>query len=49
MEKIRDLLNVKKNNLHVREDKIKGIYIQDVTEPYVSSEEEIYAYMKVGN
>ena len=49
MEKIRDLLNINKNNLNIREDKIKGIYIQDVTEPYVTSEEDIYKLMKKGN
>jgi kinesin family protein 5 len=49
MEKIRDLLNPAKNNLKVHEDKQKGIYIADVTETYVSDEQEVYDIMKCGN
>jgi kinesin family member 5 len=43
MEKIRDLLddNRVKVNLTIREDKIKGVYIVDVTEVYVTSNEEV--------
>ena len=43
MEKIRDLLdnNRVKTNLTIREDKIKGVYIVDVTEEYVTSNEEV--------
>ena len=37
-----------KNNLTVREDKIKGIYIAGVTEEYVTSVEELLAIMSVG-
>lgn len=35
MEKIMDLLDVKKTNLQVKEDKNRGIYVGDVTEVYV--------------
>jgi hypothetical protein len=35
MEKICDLLDAKKNNLQVKEDKTRGIYVADVTEVYV--------------
>jgi len=35
MEKIMDLLDVKKTNLNVKEDKTRGIYVGDVTEVYV--------------
>ena len=35
MEKIMDLLDAKKTNLQVKEDKSKGLYIQDATEVYV--------------
>ena len=38
MEKIRDLLDVSKVDLKIREKKDKGIYIEDVTEKFVSSE-----------
>ena len=46
----RDLLdeNHVKNNLTVREDKIKGIYIAGVTEEYVTSVEELLGIMSVG-
>lgn len=50
MEKIRDLLDVHrvKNNLAVREDKLKGIYIAGVTEEYVTSQDELLTFMAVG-
>lgn len=50
MEKIRDLLdnNRLKNNLAVREDKVKGIYIPGVTEEYVTSHEELLGIMSSG-
>ena len=38
-----------KTNLKVREDKSKGIYIEDVTEKYVSDDNEVFAIMKLGN
>lgn len=49
MEKIRDLLEVSKSDLKIREDKNRGIYIQDVTETYVSEESDVYGLMKLGN
>lgn len=50
MEKIRDLLDDTrlKNNLTVREDKVKGIYIAGVTEDYVTSHEELLDIMGKG-
>lgn len=42
MEKIRDLLDVTKDSLKIREDKIRGIYIDDVTEVYVDKPEDIF-------
>ena len=36
LEKIRDLLNPKKKNLKIREDKMQGVYIEELTEEYVS-------------
>ena len=35
MEKIMDLLDAKKTNLQVKEDKTRGIYVADVSEVYV--------------
>jgi kinesin family protein 5 len=31
-EKIRDLLDISKQDLKVREDKVRGIFIEDITE-----------------
>ena len=49
MEKIKDLLDPAKTNLKIHEDKVKGIYIQDVTEMYVGDELEVYEIMATGN
>ena len=49
MEKIKDLIDVSRVNLNVREDKSKGIYIEDLTEHYVISQEEVIELMKIGS
>ena len=49
MERIRDLLAPDKNNLKIRQDKQKGIYIDDVTESYVTEEKDIFDLMRLGN
>ena len=49
MEKIMDLLDAKKTNLQVKEDKTKGLYIQDATEVYVSSTDEMMDVMNAGS
>lgn len=36
MEKIRDLLDITKDNLKVHEEKNKGVYLGDLTEHYIS-------------
>ena len=48
-EKIQDLLDIRKKDLAIREDKNKGIWVEDCTEIYVSSEEEMYAVFKEGS
>ena len=48
MEKIQDLLDAKKTNLQVKEDKTRGIYVQDATEVYVQSTEEMFNVMRAG-
>ena len=54
-EKIRDLLNLNKNknsnntNLNIREDNLKGIYIEGLSEYYVCSPEEIISLLEIGN
>lgn len=48
LEKIKDLLNPAKNNLKVHEDKVRGVFIADLTEEYVSDDLEVHQLMKVG-
>jgi kinesin family protein 5 len=48
-EKIRDLLDPKKINLKIHENKDKGVYVKDMTEQYVGSEDEVFAILKIGN
>src|SRR3990167_6527474 len=48
MEKIRDLLDSSKQNLQVRQDKAKGIYIEGCTEVNVGSEEDVMNVMRAG-
>ena len=47
-EKIQDLLDTKKQNLQVKEDKTKGIFVADATEVYVNSSEEMKKIMVLG-
>lgn len=49
LERIRDLLSPDKNNLKIRQDKQRGVYIEDVTESYVTEEKDIFDLMKLGN
>ena len=49
LEKIRDLLSPDKSNLKISEDKSRGIYIVDLTEEYVVSDQEVYNLMKTGH
>jgi kinesin family protein 5 len=48
LEKIRDLLNVNKNNLKIHEDRTRGVFIAELTEKYVSDAREVFEIMKVG-
>ena len=48
LEKIRDLLDISKINLKIHEDKFKGVYIDELTERYVSDETDVYELMKFG-
>ena len=49
MEKIRDLLEPHKTDLKVREDPKRGIYIDDLTEKFVTEESEVYGELHLGN
>ncbi len=44
-----DLLDSKKTNLQVKEDKVKGLYVQDATEVFVSSPDEMMQVMNKGS
>ena len=48
MEKIRDLIDLSKTNLSIRE-KDKEIYIEDLSEHYVSSEEDVIELIRIGS
>ena len=48
LEKIRDLLDTSKCNLHVHEDAVTGVYVKGATEVYVTSEEEMLEVMRQG-
>lgn len=48
MERIRDLLNPKNNNLPIHEEKARGVYVKGLTEEYVSSSDEVYDVMRQG-
>ena len=47
-EKIRDLLDGSKLNLKVREHIKSGFYIQDLTEIYVTNEQDIMVLLSMG-
>ena len=48
LERIKDLLDISKTNLKIHEDKTRGVYIDDVTEKYVSCDNDVYDVMKFG-
>ena len=48
-EKIQDLLDTRKTDLSIREDKTKGIWVEDCSEVYVTSKEEMYNVFQCGS
>ncbi|GAM17301.1 hypothetical protein SAMD00019534_004760 [Acytostelium subglobosum LB1] len=48
MEKIRDLLDIRKDNLKVREEKAKGVWVEGTTEVYIYREDDILEVMRTG-
>ena len=48
LEKIRDLLNPRNENLEIRESRYKGLWVENVKEVYVSSFEEAIKTMRQG-
>ena len=49
MEQVHDLINPAQQNLKIREEKGKGVYIENVTEIYVSDEDEVYQILDKGS
>ena len=49
LEKIKDLLNLSKVNLKIHEDRTRGIFIDGLTEVYVSNDKEVYELMLAGS
>ena len=48
-EKIKDLMKPKNSNLQILTDKARGIYIQGISEEYITDEHGIYEIMRIGN
>ena len=48
-EKIRDLFDVSKVNLNIREDTIKGIYVDGASERYVGCPNDVLALLEMGS
>ncbi len=47
MEKLRDLLDQNKTDLKIRSDKKRGVFIEDITEKYISSPDEVYQLIEI--
>ena len=48
LEKIKDLLDTTRSNLKIHEDKTRGVYIEGLSDRYVSTDSEVYDLMKIG-
>ena len=48
-EKIRDLLDLARVNLNIREDSIKGIYVDGVSEKYVGCPNDVLTLLEIGS
>ena len=48
-EKIKDLLDPRKNDLKIHENKQLGVHVAGMTETYVGTEEKVYELLKYGN
>ena len=47
-EKIRDLLTNSKENLIILEDIEKGVFVNDLTEQIIQSEQEVFNFINLG-
>lgn len=49
LERVKDLLDISKDNLKIKENRQIGFYIEDLTEEYAITAEEVFYLMKQGN
>lgn len=49
LEKISDLLDTGKENLKIRENKNKGVYIADLSETYVTGDFDVHELLRIGS
>lgn len=49
LEKIRDLIETDLTNLKIHEEKTRGVFIEDLSEHYVSNESEVFELLSQGN
>lgn len=49
MERVKDLLDISKTNLPVKEDRRRGFYIENITEEYAINELEVLDLLKYSN
>ncbi|TIC00999.1 kinesin 1 [Wallemia mellicola] len=49
MERIRDLLSPSNDNLQVHEDKLRGVYVKNLSDYYVGDAKEVYEIMRQGS
>lgn len=49
MERIRDLLSPNNDNLQVHEDKVRGVYVKNLSDYYVGDANEVYEIMRQGS
>ena len=49
MERVKDIIDPSRKDLNIREDKARGIFIEDLSEHYVGCEEEVLDLIKFLN
>ena len=48
-ERVKDLLNPQHDNVQIRQDVKRGVYLQGVTESFIAQQDQVYEIMKLGN
>jgi kinesin family protein 5 len=49
LQRVRDLLNPDTNNLAIRQDAVRGIFVENAVEEYVASTEELLQLVRIGD